>query len=131
MENIEFIITIIESILALAILAAFIFGCTKSFGLKGFVLSVSGFILLFLGIDLFEKFINYSLDNAPIFIIIFFAFVSIFLIWVTIYTIYEQIKDLNKHEKWLFIKKCLKQVLYVALLFILSALIIFGIFMLL
>lgn len=91
MENIDLIVTVIESILSLAILGGFIWKCTKAFGLKGFVLSLSGFILLFLGIGLFEKFINYSLDNKPILIIIFFAVIAIFLLWIIYITIKENL----------------------------------------
>lgn len=107
MEKFDFIITIIEGILSLAVLVSFIWACTKEFKLKGFVLSLSGFILLFLGIGLFEKFINYSLDNKPILIIIFFAVIAIFLLWIIYITIKENLTS-GEETKRKFIKDLIR-----------------------
>lgn len=99
MEKFDFIITIIESILSLAVLISFIWTFTKEFKLKGFVLSLGGIILIVFCIDLLEKFINYSLDNQPIFIIILLAIIAIFLIWIIIYTIREKVKAAGENKK--------------------------------
>ena len=108
MENIDLIVTVIESIVVLAILGDFILKCTKAFRLKGFMLSLSGFILFFLVIGLFEKFINYSLDNKPILIIIFFAVIAIFLLWVIYITIKENLTS-GDDIKRKFIKESVQQ----------------------
>jgi len=99
LEKFDFIITIIESILSLAVLISFIWTFTKEFKLKGFVLSLGGIILIVFCIDLLEKFINYSLDNQPIFIIILLAIIAIFLIWIIIYTIREKVKAAGENKK--------------------------------
>lgn len=99
MEKFDFIITIIESILSLAVLISFIWTFTKEFKLKGFVLSLGGIILIVFCIDLLEKFINYSLDNQPIFIIILLAIIAVFLIWIIIYTIREKVKAAGENKK--------------------------------
>ena len=52
MENFETIISVIESLVALAMLGGLIWGSTKAFKLKGFVISVSVIILIILGIEI-------------------------------------------------------------------------------
>ena len=73
MENFETIISVIESLVALVMLCGLIWVCTKAFKLKGFIISVAAIILIFLGTTGFEKFLDYSYNNAPILIIIFFG----------------------------------------------------------
>lgn len=99
MEKFDFIITIIESILSLAVLISFIWTFTKEFKLKGFVLSLGGIILIVFCIDLLEKFINYSLDNKPIFIVIFLAVIATFLIGLVVYIIKEKYKAAGENKK--------------------------------
>ena len=99
MEKFDFIITIIESILSLAVLISFIWTFTKEFKLKGFVLSLGGIILIVFCIDLLEKFINYSLDNKPIFIVIFLAVIATFLIGLFVYIIKEKYKAAGENKK--------------------------------
>ncbi len=123
MENVNLIITIIESIVSLAILGVFIWGCTKSFGLKGFVLSLSGFLILFLGIDLFEKFINYSIDNKPILITIFFAVIAMFLLWIIYITVKENLTS-GVDIKRKFIKDSIQQLKILGLSLLGGALIV-------
>ena len=99
MEKFDFIITIIESILSLVVLISFIWTFTKEFKLKGFVLSLGGIILIVFCIDLLEKFINYSLDNKPIFIVIFLAVIATFLIGLVVYIIKDKYKAAGENKK--------------------------------
>ena len=108
MENVDFILTIFEGLLALATIGGLIWTCTKSFGLKGFVLSFGGLILFVLGIDLLEKFIDYSFDNKPILIIIFFAILALFMLWIIIITVKENLTS-GEEIKRKFIKDTIQQ----------------------
>lgn len=108
MENVDFILTIFEGLLALATIGGLIWACTKSFGLKGFVLSFGGLILFVLGIDLLEKFIDYSFDNKPILIIIFFAILALFMLWIIIITVKENLTS-GEEIKRKFIKDTIQQ----------------------
>ena len=107
MENFDLIVTVIESILSLAVLGGLIWGSTKAFKLKGFVISVSVIILIILGITCFEKFLDYSYNNAPILIIIFFAILAIFLLWIIYITIKENLTS-GEETKRKFIKDLIR-----------------------
>ena len=107
MENIDLIVTVIESILSLAVLGGLIWGSTKAFKLKGFVISVSVIILIILGITCFEKFLDYSYNNAPILIIIFFAILAIFLLWIVFITVKENLTS-GEETKRKFIKDLIR-----------------------
>ena len=107
MENFETIISVIESLVALAMLGGLILGSTKAFKLKGFVISVSVIILIILGITCFEKFLDYSYNNAPILIIIFFAILAIFLLWIIYITIKENLTS-GEETKRKFIKDLIR-----------------------
>ncbi len=107
MENFETIISVIESLVALAMLGGLIWGSTKAFKLKGFVISVSVIILIILGITCFEKFLDYSYNNAPILIIIFFAILAIFLLWIIYITIKENLTS-GEETKRKFIKDLIR-----------------------
>lgn len=107
MENFDLIVTVIESILSLAVLGGLIWGSTKAFKLKGFVISVSVIILIILGITCFEKFLDYSYNNAPILIIIFFAILAIFLLWIVFITVKENLTS-GEETKRKFIKDLIR-----------------------
>ena len=108
MENVETIISIIEGLVALVMLCGLIWVCTKAFKLKGFIISVAAIILIFLGTTGFEKFLDYSYNNAPILIIIFFAISVIFLLWIVFITVKENLTS-GDARKRKFIKDTIQQ----------------------
>lgn len=108
MENFETIISVIESIVALVMLGGLIWGCTEAFKLKGFVISTCAIILIILGITGFEKFLDYSYNNAPILIIIFFAISVIFLLWIVFITVKENLTS-GDARKRKFIKDTIQE----------------------
>lgn len=108
MENVDFIISIIEGLIALATLVGLIWGCTKAFGVKGFILSLGGIILFLLAITGFEKFLDYAFDNAPILIVIFFAILAIYMLWIIFITVKENLTS-GEAIKRKFIKDTIQQ----------------------
>ena len=84
MYNADFVITIIESLVALAIIFSIIYKATNVFKLKGFLISTGAIVLIFLAIDVFEKFLDYAYNNDTNLIIIFIGILVIFLLWVII-----------------------------------------------
>jgi len=84
MYNADFVITIIESLVALAIIFSIIYKATNVFKLKGFLISTGAIVLIFLAIDVFEKFLDYAYNNDTNLIIIFLGILVIFLLWVII-----------------------------------------------
>ena len=123
MENFETIISVIESLVALAVLGGLIWGSTKAFKLKGFVISVSVIILIILGITSFEKLLDYSYNNAPILIIIFFAILAIFLLWIVFITVKENLTS-GEETKRKFIKESVQQLKILGLSLLGGALIV-------
>jgi len=107
-ENFDLILSIIEGILCLVALGGLIWGCTKSFGVKGFISSFGGIILLLFLITGFEKFIDYALDNSPILIIILLAIFGIFMLWIIFITVKENLTS-GEAIKRKFIKDTIQQ----------------------
>ncbi len=98
MDIVENIVSVIETIFGLLVLGSVIWGVTSAFKFKGFVISTGSIALIIIAIIYFEKFINYSIDNKPLLILIVLGLIAIFLIGITIYALKEQF-DLYGYDR--------------------------------
>ena len=90
MDLVDSIVSIFELLFVLFVLGSIIYAATSAFKLKGFVISVGSIALAFFALILYEKFLNYSLDNNPLLILILLGILTAFLIGITIYAVKKE-----------------------------------------
>lgn len=98
MDLLDNIVSILEVLFVLFVLGSIIWGATSAFKLKGFVISVGSIALTIFALNLYEKFLNYSLDNRPLLIIIMLVLMAVFLMGITIYALKKEF-DIFGYDK--------------------------------
>ena len=120
MDLIDNIVSIIEVLFVLFVLGSIIWGAVSAFKLRGFVISVGSIALAISALILYEKFLNYSLDNNPLLVLILLGVLAVFLIGITIYAVKKEFDtfgyDKNGRRKIKnFLRTSLKQLLFALL----------------
>ncbi|MBR2526022.1 hypothetical protein IKE67_06110 [bacterium] len=123
MEIIENLMVLFEAVFVLLLFGSIIWGATSAFKVKGFIISTGSIVLTIIALVWYEKFLDYSLDNNPLLIVILLGLMALFLIGITIYAIKKEFDTFGYNKEG---RKKIKNFLLISLKQFIFAL-LFGI----